>query len=141
MSNFPAVSYAPRVKIAIYVAAAIALWCAIENYQLETYYVQPDPYKVAEQVARISVAAAALPPNASTLGFITDAGDDTAALALFNASRYAFAPRMLVNDTRQDLVLGNFTKAPDYGALAQDKHLTLIRDFGNGVAVFRGAAQ
>jgi hypothetical protein len=131
------VSYAPRVKIAIYVAVAIALWCAIENYQLESLTVQSDPYKAAEQADRLAGAMQMLPPN-GVIGYVSDVSDPTASLALFNTSRYALTPRMLVEGADREFVLGNFAKTRDYDAFAREHHLVLLRDFGGGIVVFRG---
>jgi hypothetical protein len=137
VSNSPSVSYAPRVKIVMYIGVAIALWCAIVNYQLESYTVQSDPYKAAEQADRLAGAMQTLPAT-GVVGYISDVADSTAALAMFNTSRYALAPRMLVDGVDREFVLGNFTKAPDYEAFAREHHLVLLRDFGGGIAVFRG---
>ena len=134
-------SYAPRVKTAIYVAVAIALWCAIENYQLESLTVLSDPYKAAQQADRLAGAMQMLPPN-GVIGYVSDVSDSTAALAIFNTSRYALAPRMLVEGADREFVLGNFAstpdKAADYDAFAREHHLVLLRDFGGGIVVFRG---
>jgi hypothetical protein len=60
----------------------------------------------------------------------------TAALAMFNSARYALAPRLLVEGTDRDWVLGNFAKPADYAALARERGLTVVQDFGNGVVLF-----
>ncbi len=128
------------MKIAIYAAVAIALWCAIENYQLESITVQSDPYKASEQADRLAGAIGMLPRN-GVVGYVSDISGSDPALAMFNTSLYALAPRMLVEGTDREFVLGNFTKPQDYEAFAREHHLVLLRDFGGGIVVFRGTPQ
>ena len=124
----------------IYIAAAIALWCAIENVQLENLIVKSDPYKASEQADRLAGAMQMLPPG-GVVGYVSDVSGSTEAQAMFNTSRYALAPRMLVEGADREFVLGDFVKPPDYEAFAREHHLLLLRDFGGGIAVFRGSAQ
>ena len=148
MPDSTPVSYPPRVKAALFAAVLLALWGAIENFQVETAMVKSDPYKAADQADRLAGVVQMLPRTA-IVGYVSEAPDDspsgtaagsdsTMALAMFNTARYALAPRLVVQDTDREWVLGNFAKPPDYQAIARAHRLQLVRDFGNGVALFRG---
>lgn len=128
--------YPSRVKIALIAAVLLAAWGALENFQLENANTQHDPYMVNLQPDRLAGVIQAIPRSA-IVGYVADIHDgSTAALAMFNSARYALAPRLLVEGTDRDWVLGNFAKPADYAALARERGLTVVQDFGNGVVLF-----
>lgn len=131
------------MKAALVAAALLAVWGAIESYQVETGSSLRDPYMVTLQPARLAGVIETIPPTA-IVGYLSDLHDRTestsaAALAMFNSARYALAPRLLVQGTDRDWVLGNFTKPADYSAIGREHGLDLSQDFGNGVVLFRRA--
>jgi len=131
--------YSTRLKAALIAAALFAMWNALETYQLQNAAPSLDPYLVADQPTRFAAVLAELPPT-EIVGYVSDLDDGSpAALALFNSARFTFAPRLLVLSADRDWVLGNFSKPPDFAALARGRHLQLVRDFGNGVALFKRA--
>ena len=133
--------YSTALKAALIAAVFLALWNAMETFQLSSLDRQRDPYMVAQQEERFAAVEQAL-PKTEIIGYVSDIDDGgPAALALFNTARYTLAPRMLVSDDKRDWVIGNFSKPPDFTALARDRNLRLVRDFGNGVALFRGAGK
>lgn len=122
-------------------AALLAAWGAIENFQLESANSQRDPYMVTVQAERLAGLLQAVPPTA-IVGYVSDLHDDsTAAQAMFNSARYTLAPRLLVEGTDRDFVLGNFTKPTDYAAFGRERNLQFVQDFGNGAVLYRKAAQ
>ncbi len=113
------------------------MWNAVETYQLQNATAQRDPFMVSQQQDRFAGIAQAL-PKTEIAGYVSDINDGSpAALALFNTARFTLAPRMLVSDDQREWVVGNFSKPPDFAALARDRNLQLVRDFGNGVALFK----
>ena len=69
------------------------------------------------------------------VGYVTDRPD---AAREFFLTQYALAPVIVANHAHADLVIGNFFD-PDTGpALAAAHRLALIRDFGEGLALYRG---
>jgi hypothetical protein len=53
---------------------------------------------------------------------------------------YALAPRLVIphqNPKNQDWILGNFSKPVDLAQIERENRITLVRDFGAGVVVFR----
>jgi hypothetical protein len=62
-------------------------------------------------------------------------------LGLFQA-QYTLAPirvHLLGSGSTPDMVIGEFNTAVDLDQLCAEKHLTVVRDFGNGVVLFRRA--
>lgn len=126
-----------RLKAALIAAALFAMWNALETYQLQNAAPSLDPYMVADQQTRLAPVIQEL-PRTEIVGYVSDLEDGSpAALALFNSARFTLAPRLLVAGTDRDWVLGNFSKPPDFAALARGRHLQLLRDFGNGIALFK----
>lgn len=134
-------AYPQRVKAAVIAASLFAVWGAIENFQLESANTLRDPYMVSAQIDRLAGVISAV-PSAAIVGYISDVHDNsTIALAMFNSARYALAPRLLVEGTDRDLVLGNFTKPADWNTVASEHGLQLAQDFGNGVVLFKKVAK
>jgi fermentation-respiration switch protein FrsA (DUF1100 family) len=74
-------------------------------------------------------------PRQGTVGYVTDRPE---AAREFFLTQYALAPLIVVAHARAPLVIGNFFD-PDAGpAVAAAHGLALLRDFGDGVALFRG---
>lgn len=134
-------AYPARLKAALIAAALLAVWGAVENFQMETGNNVADPYLVNLQPARLTGVMEAIPRTA-VVGYLSDLHDgSTAALAMFNSARYSLAPRLLVEGTDRDWVLGNFAKPADYATIARERELRVVQDFGNGVVLFGRAAK
>jgi hypothetical protein len=135
-------AYHPRLKAALVAAALLALWGAIENFQLENRANDlHDPYMVNDQPRRLT-AAMQLVPRTAIVGYISDLPDQPVAwLAIFNSARYTVAPRLLVDGTDHEWVLGNFSKPGDYAAIGREHGVQIVQDFGDGVALYRGAVK
>lgn len=132
-------NYPPRVLAGVAVAAALSMWGAVEYFGFETacQAQSRDPYHVAAQAERLA-GIPALAPDDAILGYMTDLELGTpAAWAMFNAAQYALAPRILRQDTAPNRVLGNFAHPADFGALGRQHSLSIERDFGNGIVLFR----
>jgi hypothetical protein len=71
-------------------------------------------------------------------GYVSDnPPNDPSALAEFHLTQYVLAPAIIAPSADRDLVVMNYhTKQLDYRFL-RASHLTLVRDFGNGVALGR----
>jgi hypothetical protein len=122
-------------------ASLLAAWGAVENFQLETSSSTRDPYMVGVQADRLAGVIQAVPRDA-IVGYISDLNDaSTAAQAMFNSARYTLAPRLLVQGTDRDFVLGNFSKPSDYAAIAREHGFSSAKDFGNGVVLFSKAGK
>jgi hypothetical protein len=103
----------------------------------------PDPYKVEQQVDRLRAFRAELPP-VSAIGYVSDLPiATTAGSAAFYAAQFALAPILLEDERNKQhaWILGNFSKQQDYAAAGKPLHLVIVKDFGNGVILFRSVAK
>ena len=60
-----------------------------------------------------------------------------AGTAEFYLTQYALAPLIVIHSPERDLVIGNFGAFRVDPEIFKDRDLTLIKDFGNGVMLFR----
>ena len=98
-----------------------------------------DPYKIAEQELRYQDARALLPPE-GPVGYLSDLDrNEASGGALFYGAQYWLAPRILTEPSAAGWTLGNFARPADFAALGRARNLEVVRDFGNGVIVYRRA--
>jgi hypothetical protein len=95
---------------------------------------------VGEQEDRLAPVRAELPAE-SILGYFSDVRiGESGGSALLYQTMYAMAPRLVAPDPARhklELVLGSFHRRPDLEQLKREQGLTLIKDFGAGVRLFR----
>lgn len=87
-----------------------------------------------------------LPPNI-VVGYLSDPvppdlsrSEGTTRFKRFVLTQYALSPVIVVRSTETDFVVGNF-ESPAHADSAAAYHLTLVRDFGAGVMLFRKKKQ
>ncbi len=68
------------------------------------------------------------------VGFVSD----LKSLTYFYYVQYSIAPIVLANDTERDLVVGCFHDYSKAENIAQRERLLLVKNFGNGLFLFRG---
>jgi hypothetical protein len=103
--------------------------------------------EITSYEARFRELRQALPPRAR-LGYVTDSrprpadGDDGPRLAFkrYLLAQYALLPALVLPDAKGPLVVGDFDASSKIDSVAT-RGLTLIRDFGNGVMLFRTSAE
>ncbi len=123
-------------------AAALSWWGAFAFRDAEASYQarSADPYRIADQGARLANVRAALPPNA-VIGYISDIpADNPLSGPVFTVTAYQLAPRIIQMGDSYAVVLGNFTKPADFASVGRQHGLRVERDFGNGVVLFRREA-
>jgi hypothetical protein len=132
-----------KSRAALTAAVLLALWGAVEHYTVENVRSaqEKDPYSVDMRVQRLAGVIAAVARDA-VVGYLTNlAPGSVGASASFNAARYALAPRLLVQSTSQDWVLGDFSSPQDYAAIGAQHGLQVVQDFGNGAVLYRRRAR
>jgi hypothetical protein len=132
-------TFSLRVNIGLTLAAVLSIGGAIAYFAFETEFNKQshDPYQTAAQATRLADLRASAPEDA-VLGYLTDlAPGSVAASAAFNIAQYALTPRLLIQDTAQPRVLGNFAHPADFAALGHQHGLRIERDFGAGVVLFQ----
>jgi hypothetical protein len=124
--------------------ALLSLWSAVDFYAATEPLAEPgaDTYRISDQQVRFAEAAASLSPSGE-IGYVTDQKQNVE-WAMFLGAQYVLAPRVLVpldRHPQSQWVLGNFARAIDMAAYAGRHDLVLVRDFGQGVVLFRGGAK
>jgi hypothetical protein len=130
-------------KVGVALAALLSLWGSFQYYRFESAYQQQyrDPYLISAQFSRFADVQAVVPEKA-ILGYLTDlAPGGVVSNAMFDGAQYVLAPRILQKSTRYDLVLGNFARPGDFAGMGRVLGLSVERDFGNGVVLFRREAR
>jgi len=138
-----------RVKIAILILVLSSL---ISNARLVAYKSGFSPDKIGKDYIslyekRFEGVKKALPAD-GIIGYVADKrydniGLDQKAALDYYLTRYALSP-VLVTDTdgtKCPLVIGNFHDISAGLKNAQDDGLVLIKDYGNGLMLFKGKAE
>ena len=88
-----------------------------------------------------SEAVGYLPEN-TVVGYLSDLPSDaTSGQAAYFGVMYALAPRLVTQSADSaEWVAGNFSHPLDYAAAGAAHHLALVKDFGNGIVLFRRRA-
>jgi hypothetical protein len=55
----------------------------------------------------------------------------------FRMTRYALAPRIVLWGAESDWVIGDFDPAYRFESLAEARNLVIVRNYGNGLVLFR----
>ena len=97
---------------------------------------RPDGFTRYER--RFDALRAELSPD-SVVGYVTDQKLNPADHYLI--TQYALAPVIVRRTVKEDRVVGNFHDPTRMGEIARKEGLVLIRDYGNGVALFRGKGE
>jgi hypothetical protein len=102
----------------------------------------PDPYMINVQPQRLQEAIPYLPERGQ-VGYLSDLSFEvTAGSAAYFGVMNALAPRLVTRSAdRHEWVVGNFSHPLDFVAAGLPHHLEIVRDFGNGIVLFRRRAQ
>ena len=94
------------------------------------------------QPERLRDAMAYLPEGAQ-VGYLSDLSfDATGGTAAHFGVMNALAPRLVTRSAdNHEWVVGNFSHPLDYAAAGREHHLQMVRDFGNGIVLFRRRTQ
>lgn len=128
----------PRAVAATLLVAGVSLFSSFRLFtQTADVYTQaPAVDGVTEFSGRLKALKEVLPP-AGVIGYMTDPGtpvNSTDAVAEHHIIQYALAPIVVVPNTNQKFIVGNFHKAVSTGAL-RDQGFKLVQEFGNGIAL------
>ena len=140
----------PTVRYPFWLTAGIGgviflcLGTAFQSYRSGDAYARAyqDPYMINVQPERLREAGRYLPDKA-IMGYLSDLPlDATAGQAAYFGVMNALAPRLVTRSAdSQEWVVGNFSHPLDYAATGREHHLEVVKDFGNGIVLFRGRAQ
>jgi hypothetical protein len=116
------------------VAVVLSLYATVDFYgkQTERNKTQKDSFQIGAQERRFEALRRELPANA-VAGYVSDIDDS----GILLSAQYALAPALLVDNVPYQFVVGNFSKPMDYAEFGRARKLALVKDFGNGVTLFR----
>ena len=135
-------SSSAQVLAACAIVALLALLSAINFYGITAEAAGPnaDVYKIGEQAARFHDLMSALPAT-GIVGYVSDVPpDQNLAAVLYSGAQYTLAPRLVTDRNlapSAEWVIGDFSKPLDMVQFGKERGLTLVRDFGNGVVLYR----
>ena len=132
-------AYPARTLIGVSLAAALSLYAALDFYgeQMERNKVARDPYQIANQEKRFEPLKNEL-PRGEMVGYVSDVTSES---AIILSAQYALAPLMLVVSPPHGWVIGNFSKPLNYAEFGSARGLTLVKEFPNGVVLYRKPTQ
>lgn len=135
-----------QVTIACAAVAILALWSSINFYAATATLVTPeaDVYKVGDQPARFQELMSQIPETA-VVGYVSDLPiTDNVGAALYSSARFTLAPRLVTN-TRlvpaPQWTIGDFSKPLDMARFGAEHGLTLVKDYGQGIVLYRNQAR
>ena len=73
-------------------------------------------------------------PQIGIIGYVSDTNDSLNLAYL----QYSIIPLVIANDTRRDLVVGYIIDKSKTEDIVQREHLSIIKNFGNGLYLFNG---
>lgn len=126
--------------------AVLALWSTINFYGAteQAAGADADVYKIGEQAARFQDLISALPAT-GIIGYVSDVPtSETLGAVLRDGAQYALAPRLVREQNLKpgaEWVIGNFSKPLEVIQFGKNQGLTLVRDFGMGVVLYRNEAR
>ena len=125
-----------KAVLGLIVAALLSLYSSVDFYgkQIEINKAQKDAYQIGTQDRRFETLKRELGANA-VAGYVSDLTDAGVVLS----AQHALAPVLLVDNMPHQLVIGNFSRPMDYAEFGRARNLVLVKDFGNGVTLFRKA--
>ena len=140
-ANTPS-SRSTLVTVILLAVAVVAVYGALNSYQVSAEYARqyPDAYGGERARIRFAPLESKVPANAE-LGYFTDLDPSQAAYTpAFLAAQYAVAPRVLIFVDAKSMpqwAVGNFSKPQDYASAGDARGYSLVADLGNGVVLFR----
>jgi hypothetical protein len=125
-----------KTLVGISAAGLLSLYAAMSFYgeQMDRNKASSDPYMIAAVEERFGGVKRAIPAN-TVVGYVSDVSQP----AVLSAAQYGLAPILVVDDPGRDWVVGNFSKQLDYAEFGRARQLTPVKDFSNGVVLYRRA--
>lgn len=131
-----------QVPAACAAIALLSLWSIFGFYSATEEAVGPnaDVYKIGEQPARFQDLVSALPAT-GMIGYVSDVPfSQTLGEVLYLGAEYTLAPRLVTDrrlKTSAGWVIGDFSKPLNVVQFGKARGLTMVKDFGNGVVLYR----
>lgn len=137
--------YPVRVRIGV---LSVILFALLSSGLGLRRALEPPQEDISRYEARFRLLRSALPPG-GVVGYLTEPPHDDYRRWAFSLTQYALAPLVIIDSTAPALVIGNFQSVLPGGGRpfhpwssdavrdAADPTLVPVRDFGDGVLLFR----
>jgi len=114
---------------------------AVFSIANRTYRISPQDDPVGAFDLRLKPLLHDLPAHGA-VGYVSDAAmvDDSPSFWEFLYLQYGLAPLIVVDSPEYPFVIGNF-HGSRWDARASQLKLTRVKDYGNGLVLFRGPSQ
>jgi hypothetical protein len=99
----------------------------------------PDRYSIATLQERFEPVLAEIPAAAS-VGYVTDLSPkDVQSDVIFDAAQLALAPRVVlpIEKSASEWIVGTVLQGTDPATIATSRGLHMVRNYGNGVVLYR----
>lgn len=128
----------PDLRYPAQIAALLMALLSAFSIAHQVYKISPENDPVGAFDRDLKPLLANLPAGGA-IGYVSDAtmADDSPAFWEFLYVQYGLAPLIVVDSAEYPLVIGNFHGA-GWNVRAAQLRLTLLKDYGNGLMLFRG---
>ena len=132
------VGYATRVRLASLLLLALMTLLPNLTYLRENRSVEPttaghDDINIYER--RLGALRESLPAR-GVVGYLSDEQEVNEATKKYYPTQYTLAPLIVVRDADREFVVGDFARAGAGAPDAPADRLRLVKDFGDGVALY-----
>jgi hypothetical protein len=131
-------AYPKRIRAGAALLALVAVFSCLDTTRNRRWFEEDGATRISEE--RVQAVRRDLPSHGA-IGYVGDEVPPNAGTKRyfheFFHIQYAVAPLILVDSQQYPLVLGDFHQPVDSARIARLK-LTLVKDYGNGVMLFRG---
>lgn len=129
-----------KFKIAIVLIILSVLFSSLEKFNREIRQLlkktqDADEITLLEIENRFKVFKNILPEHGA-IGYITDQQLQDS-VREFYLAQYVLSPVIIVNKSTYPLVIGNFHKPINVDKVSEDMHLSILKEFNNGLFLFK----
>jgi hypothetical protein len=131
--------YPIQTILGVAIAAILSLYSVFETYseQADRNKAAADSYHMEIQQKRFE----ALKPELQGVAVAGYFSDMDSVPGVFLAAEYALAPTVLADERHNEWVVGDFYKPTDYAEFGRAHNFTVVKDFSQGVVLFRRIAK
>lgn len=125
-----------RVGIAIMLLMGVFALLTFASYAAVVLRGGGNPRGIAMDANRFRGLREILPAR-GVVGYLSDTTEGLEGSRIYYLTQYYVAPVVVARDPAHDLVIANFASTAAMATVAAAHELTLVRDFGNGLALLR----
>ena len=130
------VHYPIQALFGVGITAALSVYGTLCFYDQQTARnrIQEGAFQVGLEEQRFAGLKRDLPAD-GMVGYVSDLSEN----GILLAAQYALVPVLIVEHPPTGLVIGSFSRPMDYAEFGRVRGLTLIKDYGDGITLYRKA--